>query len=431
MSDTTLHPNAADKAAPDAIAPSAAAPTSGGPRVRDVRLDFFRGVAMFIILFAHTPGNWITLWIPARWGFSDATEMFVFCSGMASAIAFGATFDRAGILLGTARVVFRIWQVYWAHIGTFFATAALMVYFTDLEATSRNYWGNLNLWMLFVESDMWENPNILLSVMTLQWVPNLFDILPMYMVILAMMPVIVLLSRVHLGLVALFVVTVWIFAQRALSDAYGIPYFNFTAEPWVGDDNWQRRWFLNPFGWQLAFFTGFAFMRGWLPKPPVNVWLIGFSAAIVIANIPFSNIGVREFGFDFARAWRSENAAWFSKSDFGLLRFVQFLALAYLGWVIAGDKGNRIRAGASALGRMWAPILAIILKVGQQSLAVFVVSILVGRTNGVILDLVGRDYWSMTWVNALGMALLVITAYGAAWMKSQPWRVRAQKHAAA
>ena len=43
------------------------------PKVRDLRLDFFRGIAMFIILFAHTPGNFLTSWIPARWGFSDAT----------------------------------------------------------------------------------------------------------------------------------------------------------------------------------------------------------------------------------------------------------------------------------------------------------------------------------------------------------------------
>ena len=29
-------------------------------RVRDLRLDFFRGIAMFIILMAHTPGNFLT-----------------------------------------------------------------------------------------------------------------------------------------------------------------------------------------------------------------------------------------------------------------------------------------------------------------------------------------------------------------------------------
>jgi hypothetical protein len=74
-------------------------------RRRDLRLDFFRGIAMFIILFAHTPGNFWTSWIPARFGFSDATEIFVFCSGMASALAFGGNaFDR-GWPLGTARVL--------------------------------------------------------------------------------------------------------------------------------------------------------------------------------------------------------------------------------------------------------------------------------------------------------------------------------------
>ena len=57
------------------------------PRTRDLRLDFFRGIGMFIILIAHITDNPWTLWIPARFGFSDATEMFVFCSGMASAIA--------------------------------------------------------------------------------------------------------------------------------------------------------------------------------------------------------------------------------------------------------------------------------------------------------------------------------------------------------
>ena len=411
---------------PSAVAQTAAAPAQAKsvPRVRDLRLDFFRGIAMFIILMAHTPGNFLTSWIPARWGFSDATEMFVFCSGMASAIAFGATFDRAGVLLGTARVVYRIWQVYWAHVVLFFATAALLVYLTDLDITTRNYWGQMNLWMLFVEhrQGLWENPNILFSFMTLQWVPNLFDILPMYMVILAMMPVMIVLARVHFGAVAVLSVTLWMLGQRAWMEALGLPYANFTAEPWVGNDEWQRRWFLNPFGWQLVFFTGFAFMRGWLPKPPVTPLLIGLTTLIVVANIPLSNIGVRELGFDWARDWRVENRQLISKTDFGILRYVQFLSLAYLAWVIAGDKGDRLRAGAGALGRLWQPILNIILKVGQQSLAVFVVSIFVARFNGFAMDMLGRDTGTVLAVNGFGALVLIVTAYGAGWFKSQPWR---------
>ena len=125
-----------------------------------------------------------------------------------------------------------------------------------------------------------------------------------------------------------------------------------------------------------------------------------------------------------AREWRSDNSQWFSKGDFGILRLVQFLSLAYLSWVIAGDKGNRVRAGASMLGRAWAPFLAIFLKVGQQSLAVFVVSIIVGRTNGFIMDIIGRDTWTVVAVNLFGMMLLVITAYAAGWFKTQPWKVK-------
>ena len=53
---------------------------------RDPRLDVFRGLAMAIILVAHVPGNPLAEFIPARFGPSDAAEMFVFCSGFAAAL---------------------------------------------------------------------------------------------------------------------------------------------------------------------------------------------------------------------------------------------------------------------------------------------------------------------------------------------------------
>jgi hypothetical protein len=78
---------------------------------RDPWLDVFRGLAMFIIFIAHLPGNPWNAYIPARFGPSDATEMFVFCSGFASAIAFGGTFNRDGFGVGTLRVLHRCWQI--------------------------------------------------------------------------------------------------------------------------------------------------------------------------------------------------------------------------------------------------------------------------------------------------------------------------------
>ena len=398
----------------------AAAPTAA-PRVRDLRLDFFRGIAMFIILIAHTPGNFLTSWIPARWGFSDATEMFVFCSGMASAIAFGSTYQRAGWLLGTARVFFRIWQVYWAHIGLFIAIAALLAGIDRIGGYDNTYIGSLNLWKFF--SDPGQQ---LLGLVSLTYVPNYFDILPMYMIVLAMMPIVMGLQRVHTGLVFIFMIAVWLAAQKWLM---GGLHLTLPAEPWSA-----RTWFFNPFGWQLIFFTGFAFMRGWIPKPPVHAALIALAVAVVILNIPLSNIGVRAIARDWFFVTETGNPIidarvalkpLIDKSDFGLFRYIHFLALAYLAWLIAGDKGDNLLArGTGVVARAWGGLLKIILKVGQQSLAVFIVSMFTARVMGFVMDHTGREVGTTLLVNLGGAAIMVAAAYGAGWFKSQPWRVK-------
>ena len=118
-------------------------------RSRDIRLDFFRGVCLFIIFVAHVYGNAWAAWIPARFGFSDATEIFVFCSGMASAIAFGGTFERHRFGIGFGRILFRIWQVYWAHIGVFLVTLVMMVATDAWHGTNSDYISGLMMEPLF------------------------------------------------------------------------------------------------------------------------------------------------------------------------------------------------------------------------------------------------------------------------------------------
>ncbi|HEU0221572.1 MAG TPA: OpgC domain-containing protein, partial [Paracoccaceae bacterium] len=183
---------------------------------RDLRLDFFRGLAMLIILLAHIPFNGWALWIPARFGFSDATEMFVFCSGMASAIAFGASFTKRGWWLGTARILFRVWQVYWAQIGMVLATIAVLYLIdrNDWGLEGKEYLKNVPVLPLFNRTG-----EALLGLFTLNWVPNYFDILPMYLVILAMIPAMMALHR-FAGREAVFgaVIAIWIAAQFGLLD---------------------------------------------------------------------------------------------------------------------------------------------------------------------------------------------------------------------
>jgi len=369
-------------------------------RQRDPRLDFFRGLGMFIIFIAHVPGNVWTLWIPARFGFSDATEIFVFCSGMASAIAFGRVFDERGWWMGTARVSHRVWQVYWGHIALFLIVAAMMV---GLDSTGwygeeNHFRDRLNLVWFFDNT-----ATNLVGLLTLTYVPNYFDILPMYLVILAMMPIVVLLGWQSRYLAGVFIALVWLGANMQL---LALP-----AEPWS-----DRDWFFNPFGWQLVFFTGFAFMRGWIPAPPVRPWLIFAALAVVILTIPVAWFRIYT-EFPMLQEWRAVLRPLIVKTEFGILRYVHFLALAYLAWAAAGEGGRRLLGSG-----LWGRAVQIVKKVGQQSLAVFLTSMVLAQFSGAILDFIGRNTLNFALVNIVGFGILIVTAYVTAWYKSQPWR---------
>ena len=379
-------------------------------RQRDLRLDFFRGIGMFIILIAHITGNPWTLWIPARFGFSDATEMFVFCSGMASAIAFGAVFSRAGWMLGTLRILHRIWQVYWVHLGVFFLTLALMLALNMTGAFPRNEVNALNL-LPFLNNT---GPN-LIGLLTLTYVPNFFDILPMYLVILALIPVMMALARVDVRLALLASLALWVAATAGL---------NLPAELWFTKPS-VRPWYFNPFAWQLVFFTGFALMAGWLPAPPVRRGLVWLAVGIVVLSVPFAwskIIGQVEA----IREIRKSASPLFDKTDFGVLRYVHFLALAYLAWVAVGPMGARLRqTGWVGDG------VALICRVGQQSLAVFAASMVMARVLGAVLNLAGNGPLAALAVNLAGFAMIIGVARLAAFFKSQPWKTATARPALA
>ena len=454
------------------------------PRKRDPRLDFFRGIGMFIIFMAHMPGNWFTLYIPARFGFSDATEIFVFCSGMASAIAFGKLFETTGWLMGALRIIYRVWQVYWAHIGLFFATMLLVVFQTQIAATGAlceynaqrfclepepwDYVGRLNIIHLFQSTNGIDGvaattaSQNFAGLMTLTWVPNLFDILPMYIVILALIPIVMGIKKLTNQFVALgFIVFLWLMAQDGVAAILGLDTvfghylgikpggINFPAEPWS-----ERGWFFNPFGWQLVFFTGFAFMMGWLPKPPIKPTLVIVSALIVLFYVPFSFWGIYNqtdnvvigqeaarslFGvetlselirepfyekykdlepFSIFQVARINFWEFMEKSDVGILRYMHFLFLAYVFWALAGEGGKNL----DFKGVVGQTFVKVVHKVGQQSLAVFLTSIVLSRFCGFILDIIGKSWPKMILVNGSGILFLIAVAYFVGWIKKTPWK---------
>lgn len=376
---------------PSELIPTAPAPQKA-KRPRDPRLDFFRGVGMLIILLAHIPDDGWALWIPARFGFSDATEMFVFQSGMASAIAFGSTFDRSGALMLIARIAQRIWQIFWAHIIVFIVVAAIMVV-AGTRYDGVTYVDSLNL-VPFMK----DPSNLLVGLLTLTYVPNYFDILPMYIVILALMPVMILASKIQRFLPFALMFTLWIATQYGLT--------RLPAEPWS-----DRPWFFDPFGWQLLFFTGFFLMRGNLPAPRFDRRLMALAVGVVMLTIPFAWVRFQEVHPFFQMA-AMRLAPWTDKTDFGLLRFVHFMALCYIAVNLVGEKGARLRG----------PVVRVLTVVGQQSLAVFITGMVIAQPIGIALDHAGRTTYAEAIGNLLGFGVLIATAYLVRWFKSSPWK---------
>jgi hypothetical protein len=367
-------------------------------RPRDLRLDFFRGLAMLVIFIAHVPENSWNGFIPARFGFSNATEMFVFGSGFASALAFGSIFATRGWLMGVARILHRCWQVYWAHIGLFLTISALYLA-AHAQWPAVGYLENQGL-EPFVQRPLEALP----AMLSLRWQADYLDILPMYLVILLLIPVMMAARRVEPALPFALSVCMYAVAWTGALD--------LTANPWTG-----RAWYFNPFSWQLIFFLGFAFSAGWLrPAPLRRQDLIAASAAYLIIALPLSFWAFLE-AFPALMALQEQLLPPETQQTYlHPLRILHFLAFAYVVLSLVEPWRSRIGDGWSRL----------IVKVGQQSLATFLTSLGLARVGGIVLDVTGRSALPVAAVNIAGLALIIATAYGVGWFKSSPWTRRAQ-----
>jgi hypothetical protein len=68
---------------------------------RDLRLDLFRGIGLWMIFLDHIPDD-VVSWLTLRnYGFSDAAEFFVFISGYLAGYIYGPIL-RAGTFLSGA-----------------------------------------------------------------------------------------------------------------------------------------------------------------------------------------------------------------------------------------------------------------------------------------------------------------------------------------
>jgi hypothetical protein len=252
---------------------------------------------------------------------------------------------------------------------------------------------------------------MLAHYLTFTYVPNYFDIIPMYIGLLAMIPLFVIVAEWSRVLAGAICVLVWLAAAVHLLE--------LPAEPWS-----SRPWYFNPFSWQLLFFTGYAFGRGWLRQPKPRTWLIAASIGVVAISVPLAcascspGLDKHVPGLSFLQA---QLAVFGDKTHAGAARYIHFMALAYLASLVSGAGGRRL------CGR-FAEILR---TTGCETLPVFLGSLVLSQALGIFLDLTGRSWEMVALANIGGCVALVLIAHMIAWFKRRPWDNRARLDASA
>jgi hypothetical protein len=213
---------------------------------RDLRIDFFRGLALWWIFTDHIPADWLGLFSIRNFALCDATEVFVLLAGYAGGIAYGGTMRAQGWLYAGADVVRRAWVLYIAHIFLFVVFAAQVGY--SANALDRNdYLDEIHL-----DAFGGAPYRALLEALTLHFQPAYLNILPLYVMLLLMFAVALPLLR-------------WPPLLAALSLAMYLTarIFGINLPSWTGGG-----WFFNPFTWQLLFVMGaiLSFAPGERPK---------------------------------------------------------------------------------------------------------------------------------------------------------------------
>ncbi len=206
---------------------------------RDLRVDFFRGLALWWIFADHIPDNWIAQFSLRNFAFCDATEVFVLLAGYAAGLAYGRSMDRHGWVYAAADVLRRAWTLYVVHIFLFVVFSA-QVSFSATALDRSEYLDELGLDVLA------EAPyRAMLEALILHFQPAYLNILPLYIALLLMLVAMLPLLRYT---VLLMVLSVSLYALVRVTNV------NFPS--WTGGG-----WYFNPLAWQVLFVIGACLSR--------------------------------------------------------------------------------------------------------------------------------------------------------------------------
>jgi hypothetical protein len=357
---------------------------------RDLRLDFFRGLALFLIFIDHIPDNTLSYFTMPSLGFSDAAEVFIFISGYTAALVYGRSLLLRGGFFATAQIFRRVWQLYVAHIFLFVIFTAEVSY-SVVKFNNPLYSDELGV------GDFLNEPHVaIIQALLLRFQPTFLDILPLYIVLLVAFPPVLLALRRHALIALVPSLALYCWVQATGPSLAGYPDGHV--------------WFFNPLAWQLMFVIGAALGyaraagRPGLPDAPLlyRAALVVFVVATIV-RLSWTIHGLWDPfpGLFLKQLWP------INKNNLAPLRVIHFLAtaLVVVWWVREDSPWLR-----SALA--WPVILC-----GRNSLHIFCLGILLSVLAHFILSEIHSGLSMQILVNIGGVAIMLLTAALLTWYK--------------
>lgn len=212
-------------------------------------VDFWRGFALVTIFVNHIPGSLYERFTYRNLSLSDSAELFVFLAGWSLRHVIGKPEDPTPISQLFFRLGGRAVAIYAAHLMTvMLAIAMLAASALMLQNPLLLEWHNAAA----VFSDPIDTH---IGLVLLSHQLGYFDILPLYVVLMLLAPLIALLHRQVPNLLVPISLSIYVSALV----------FRITVPTWPT----EGQWFFNPLCWQAVFVLGFAMSRergpgGWV-----------------------------------------------------------------------------------------------------------------------------------------------------------------------
>jgi hypothetical protein len=340
---------------------------------RDPRIDVLRGIALLMIFVDHIPANTLGLVTLHNFGFSDAAEVFVLLAGMSSMLAYGRAFEREGALGGLRRIIRRWARIYLFQIGLLLTTLAVVLLWTTHH----------HLQPTLVAPILDAPLSGIMRGLTLQAVPGYLDILPLYLALLAVFPLVYFGLRLNPGVALGAAAAIWLAVN---------------LDPNLNLPNWMNggRWFFNPFAWQFLFTIGAALAMlaaahgGSLPRARWAVWLCA-------AYLGFAFLESAPWASWHLPSLRPFNMVAPDKTQLAAIRILNVLALAY---PLLSSPGLRALAGR----RFFRPLEAC----GRHSLEVFAVGCICALFGRLLFRTYGAGLDTQVAINVIGLAMMCL-----------------------